>query len=255
MHLLLSLAVSSNWPLHQLDVQNTFLHGDLEEAVFIKQPPGFINPDHLIHVCKLRKSIYGLKQAPQAWFAKLTDKLLELGFHGSRSDSSLFILHTKSDCLYILIYVDDIIVTGSSSILISDFIASLSLYFPVKDLGQLHYFLGVEVHYLSSGLFLSWSKYIADLLFCTNMHKSKSVSTPMTTSVRLTAFDGPTFEDPQLYQSIVGSRQYLSFTRLDISFAMNKVCHYALPSPVSLASCKMISQIPSKYPAFGPAFL
>ncbi|KAF5470864.1 hypothetical protein F2P56_011352 [Juglans regia] len=224
--LLLSLAVTSKWPLHQLDIQNAFLHGDLEEAVYMRQPPGFVNPDHPSYVCKLRKSIYGLKQAPRAWFAKLSDCLHSLGFHGSRADTSLFIHRTTTDYIYILIYVDDIIVTGSNSSLISQFITSLSQYFPVKDLGILHYFLGIEVTRTPSGLCLSQSKYKTDLLHRTNMHQSKPVTTPMASSTRLTALEGSSFEDPQLYRSVVGSLQYLSFTRPDISFAVNRVCQY-----------------------------
>lgn len=123
---LLSLAISSNWALHQLDIQNTFLHEDLEEAVCMKQLPDFVNSDFPLHVCKLKKSIYGLKQTPRAWFAKLSNKLLSLGFRCSSADSSLFIMRTTSDCIYILIYVDDIIVTESNSMLIFQFIAALS---------------------------------------------------------------------------------------------------------------------------------
>lgn len=138
-----------------MDIQNAFLQGDLEDDVYMKQPPGFVHPDFPHHVCKLRKSIYGLKQASRAWFAKLCDRLLSLGFRCSPSNSSLFILRTDLGCLYILIYVDDILVTGSHSSLISNFINALRVSFPVKDLGLLHYFLGIEVHRTSSGLFLS----------------------------------------------------------------------------------------------------
>lgn len=127
--LLLSLIVSCKWHLHQLDVQNAFLHRDLEEVVYIQQPPGFVNLDLPNHVCKLKKSIYGLKQAPKAWFSKLTDRLLSLSFHGSRSDASLFILQTNSAFIYVLIYVDDIIVIGSNSLFITDFIYALSSFF------------------------------------------------------------------------------------------------------------------------------
>lgn len=108
--------------------------------MFIHQLPWFVNPDCPNHVCKLKNIIYGLKQAPRTWFAKLTDRLLALGFQSSRLDSSLFVLHTSSNFIYVLIYMDDIIVTGSSSQLISHFISSLSIHFPVKDLGSLHFF-------------------------------------------------------------------------------------------------------------------
>ncbi|KAF5446008.1 hypothetical protein F2P56_031673, partial [Juglans regia] len=224
--LLISLAVSRNWPLHQLDIQNAFLHGDLEEDVFMQQPTGFVHSDFPTYVCKLKKSIYGLKQAPRAWFAKLSSKLISLGFHASISDSSLFIFTSATASVYVLIYVDDIVVTASDSSIITDFISSLSATFPVKDLGSLHFFLGIHVCRTAKGLFLSQSRYISDLLQKTNMHESKTVSTSMSTSAKISALDGSSFEDPQLYRSVVGSLQYLSFTRPDISFAVNKVCQY-----------------------------
>ena len=124
----------------------------------MQQPPGFVNLDLPQHVCKLKKSIYGLKQAPRAWFSKLTDRLLHFGFIGSKSDSSLFIFRNNSDCVYVLIYVDDIVVTGSNPALITQFINALRSHFPVKDLGSLHYFLGIEVLNTDSGIFLSQNK-------------------------------------------------------------------------------------------------
>ncbi|KAF5475573.1 hypothetical protein F2P56_007367 [Juglans regia] len=223
---ILSLAVSSNWSLQQLDIQNAFLHGELEEAVYMQQPTGFVHPEYPSHVCKLRKAIYGLKQAPRAWFSKLSNKLFSLGFQESKSDTSLFVYKNSSHVMFVLIYVDDIIVTGSDSNLISEFITALGTSFPVKHLGKLHYFLGIEICQNSQGLFLSQSKYILDLLQKTNMQNAKPVSTPMSVTTKLSAFDSSSFEDPLTYRSVVGSLQYLSFTRPDISFAVNKVCQY-----------------------------
>lgn len=185
-----------------------------------------MHPDLPNHIYKLRKSIYGLKQAPRAWFAKLSDRLISLGFRCFAFDSSLFILRTDSICLFTLVYVDDIIVTRSSSQSISDFINFLASYFPVKDLGPLHFFLGIEVTRNNAGLFLAQNKYISDLLLKTNMHNCISISTPMYVSKYFFAIDGNAFEDPQWYRSVVGSLQYLAFTRLDISFAVNCVCQF-----------------------------
>ncbi|KAB1227925.1 Retrovirus-related Pol polyprotein from transposon TNT 1-94 [Morella rubra] len=224
--LVLSIAVQSGWSLRQLDVQNAFLHGDLQEIVHMAQPTGFIHPDYPHFVCKLNRSLYGLKQAPRAWFSKLSSKLLELGFSASRSDSSLFTFIRPHLQLYFLVYVDDIVITGSDASAIDHLIASLQADFPLKDLGQLHYFLGVEVHHLSNGLLLTQQKYIADLLRRTNMSTAKLVHTPMATTAPLSARDGTAFEDPTLYRSVVGSLQYLSFTRPDLSYAVNRVCQY-----------------------------
>lgn len=155
-----------------------------------------MHPDFSHQVYKLRKPIFSLKQAPRAWYAKFSNKLLSSGFHISISDTSVFIMHNNMDCLFILIYIDDIIVIRSSPSLILNFIASLKEEFPVKDfLGSLHDFLGIEVHQNTSSTFLSRSKYIIDLFSKTNMHHSKSVSTPTSSSEKLTLLDGPTFED------------------------------------------------------------
>jgi len=143
--LVLSIALQHNWPLRQLDVNNAFLHGSLSEEVYMQQPPGFIHPEKTHHVCRLRKSIYSLKQAPRAWFQTLQKFLSDYGFVNSTNDSSLFILRTTETVLYILVYVDDIIITGNSSVKVNECVAALAHTFSIEDLGNLHYFLGVEV--------------------------------------------------------------------------------------------------------------
>jgi hypothetical protein len=114
--LLLSLAVSRGWSLRQIDIQNAFLHGHLDVDVFMKQPPGFADSVRPTYLCKLDKSLYGLKQAPRAWFSRLNGKLLQLGFYASKADVSLFIFNKYGIQMYILIYVDDIIIVSSSSL-------------------------------------------------------------------------------------------------------------------------------------------
>jgi hypothetical protein len=151
----LSIAISSGWSLRQIDIQNAFLHGNLSEEVFMSQPPGFKHPLYPNHVCKLQKALYGLKQAPRAWFSRLSTKLLELGFHGYRLDSSLFIYNSRSLTMYILIYVDDIIITSSQLVAIDDLLHSLTHDFDVKDLGTLNFFLGIEVISNPHGILLS----------------------------------------------------------------------------------------------------
>ncbi|KAM2776095.1 hypothetical protein PS2_008609 [Malus domestica] len=152
--LLLSFVVQFNWFLNQLDISNAFLHGDLKEDVFMIQPPSFQDLSKPHHVCKLRKSLYGLKQAPRAWFDKLFQALQSLGFSQSSSDASLFVVQALT-LVIVLVYVDDILVSGSDSHIFNQFIAKLSIIFPVKDLGPLHYFLGVEVHRTTDALLIS----------------------------------------------------------------------------------------------------
>jgi len=241
--LLLSLAVSRGWPIRQIDIQNAFLHGLLHEDVYMKQPPGFVDSQHPDYLCKLDKSLYGLKQAPRAWFSRLSSKLLQLGFTASKADVSLFIFNKAGIQMYILIYVDDIIIVSSSSMATKRLLAQLQADFAVKDLGTLSYFLGIEVRHTSHGLVLTQRKYIQDLLSRTNMLTSKGVSTPMVPSEKLLLDSGDKLspEDTTRYRSVVGALQYLSLTRPDISFCVNRVCQFlSAPTTVHWAAVKRI---------------
>ncbi|KAI5312513.1 hypothetical protein L3X38_041686 [Prunus dulcis] len=177
--LILSLAASHRWCLRQLDVKKAFLHGDLQEEVYMKQPLGFIDDHYPDYVCRLRKSLYGLKQAPRAWNAKFTGYLPALGFVSSHSDPSLFVKHDGPNVVILLLYVDDIIITGSSSTLVQSVIDDLGQVFDMKDIGQLTYFLGLEVSYQSNGdLFVNQAKYARDLLKRAGMETCKPSITP-----------------------------------------------------------------------------
>ncbi|GJR30291.1 ribonuclease H-like domain-containing protein [Tanacetum coccineum] len=152
----LSLAVSRQWPIHQLDVKNAFLNGDLSETVYMHQPPGFVDSRYPNHVCLLQRSLYGLKQAPRAWFQRFAGYATRAGFSPSRCDSSLFIYTQGSQVAYLLIYVDDIILTASSPVLLQQIIDSLHKEFDMTDLGALNYFLGIsELSSSLQDLFLS----------------------------------------------------------------------------------------------------
>jgi hypothetical protein len=180
--LVLSLAMSQGWALHQLDVQHTFLHGVLEEEVFMKQPPGFVNADFPSYRCKLDKSLYGLKQAPHAWYYRLSDKLQSLGFLPSKDDISLFHYHKGSTTMFLLVYVDDIIVASSSNVAVEALLSNLKSDFALKDLGPLSYFLGIEVTQVADGICLSQTKYTSDLLQHTGMLSYKPAPTPIPTT-------------------------------------------------------------------------
>jgi hypothetical protein len=162
--LVLALATHFNWTLKQLDVSNAFLHGVLDEKVYMEQPQGFVDPVHPDYVCKLHKSIYGLKQAPRAWFIRLSHALLDIGFCGSQVDPSLFIYHTNHIHIFLLVYVDDIIVTGNHVATMQSLIDKLKSDFALKDFGSLSYFLGIQALRDASGLHLRQSKYVLDLL-------------------------------------------------------------------------------------------
>jgi histone deacetylase 1/2 len=233
--LLLSLAVTNGWHLRQLDVQNAFLHGVLEEEVYMRQPPGFHDSSRPHHLCRMVKALYGLKQAPRAWHARLADALRAHGFVPSKADTSLFMLRRPEVTMYLLVYVDDIILISSSATAASRLVANLRSDFAVKDLGPLRYFLGIEVSPMSQGLVLTQKKYALDLLRRAGMLQCQPMLTPMTASERLTSTGGDLLssEDATTYRSIVGGLQYLLHTRPDLSFAVNKVCQY-LHAPSSL---------------------
>ncbi|GJT63330.1 ribonuclease H-like domain-containing protein [Tanacetum coccineum] len=140
----LSLVVSRKWPIHQLDVKNAFLNGDLSETIYMNQPPGFVDARFPNHVCHLQRSLYGLKQAPRAWFQCFAGYATRAGFYHSRCDSSLFIYRQGSHVAYLLLYVDDIILTASSTSLLQQLIDYLHREFDMTDLGALNYFLGIS---------------------------------------------------------------------------------------------------------------
>jgi hypothetical protein len=214
------------WILRQMDVNNAFLHGELTETVYMSQPPGFKDQTHPHHVCKLRKAIYGLKQAPRSWYLTLKHALIQLGFHTSKSDSSLFIYHHGSVMCYMLVYVDDLVLTGNDSSFVQSLIQQLGDQFSLKDMGSLNYFLGVEVVSTCAGLFLSQHQYIRDFLSKTNMVGAKDVSTPLSTGISLKLDDGTASVDSSDFRRVLGSLQYLSLTRPDISFAVNKLSQF-----------------------------
>jgi hypothetical protein len=143
--LVLAIAVSNYWQIRQLDDHNAFLNGSLQEVVYMQQPTGFVDPALPTHMCRLHKSLYGFKYAPRAWYKWLSDFFLSIGFRASKVNTSLFILQLNHDICYLLVYVDDILLTGSNSSLLQSLITLLSSEFKLRDLGSAHYFLGIEV--------------------------------------------------------------------------------------------------------------
>ncbi|KAK1651263.1 hypothetical protein QYE76_069068 [Lolium multiflorum] len=232
--LVLSLAVSQGWNLRQLDVKNAFLHGVLEEEVYMRQPPGY--ETRVGHVCKLDKALYGLKQAPRAWYSRLSSKLQSLGFSASKADTSLFFYNKGGVSIFMLIYVDDIVVASSSDKAVTALLHDLGMDFALKDLGELHYFLGIEVKKVHDGVVLSQTKYANDLLHRVNMHICKTVDTPLSVTDKLSLTDGEVLssDDSTRYRSIVGALQYMTLTRPDLSFSVNKVSVFTCSNHCSL---------------------
>ncbi|CAL1373295.1 unnamed protein product [Linum trigynum] len=220
-----AVAAMRNWPLFQLDVKNAFLHGDLKEVIYMERPPGYTKGSADM-VCKLVRSLYGLKQAPRAWFEKFHGVIVQLGFEQSQNDPSLFVRNTVDGIVVLLIYVDDMIITGSDSEGIQELKRSLHGAFKLKDLGNVSYFLGLEVQRSSQGVFVSQKKYMADLLETAHYTDCKPCTTPMEQNLKLTRDSGDLMEDQSLYRSLVGSLIYLTHTRPDISYAVQVVSQF-----------------------------
>lgn len=221
--IVLGVAVTKAWPIRQLDINNAFFQGTLDEEVYVAQPLEFFDKDRPGYVCHLKKILYVLKQTLRAWHQELKAFILSLGFVNSHADAFLFIYINGGDCVYVLIYVNDIIVTGSNTMLIDKFFMALADRFSLKDLGELSYFLGIEVNRTSQDLHLMRHKYIHDLLTKHNMLTCKPVLTPTASSSKLSIRSGHRLDETTTshYRSVVGSLQYLEFTRPDISYAVN----------------------------------
>uniref|UniRef100_A0A2N9EKA7 Reverse transcriptase Ty1/copia-type domain-containing protein n=1 Tax=Fagus sylvatica TaxID=28930 RepID=A0A2N9EKA7_FAGSY len=198
-------------------------------------------PDYSNHVRKLHKSLYGLKQAPRAWFEHFTSHLLTIGFTASTADPSLFVFRQGSTLLYLLLYVDDIILTGNSTTAVTSLITQLAATFELKDLGPLRYFLGLQIDYGPDCLFVHQRKYITDLLSKFNMPTCKATSTPFSISHKLQPSSEAILSYPTQYRSLVGALQYATFTRPYIIYAVNQVCQYMhKPTATHFAAAKRI---------------
>ncbi|KAL5851107.1 hypothetical protein ACOSQ3_006225 [Xanthoceras sorbifolium] len=224
---LLSLAANLDWPLHQLDVKNAFLNGDLEEEVYMDIPPGFESPATTNKICKLKKSLYGLKQSPRAWFDRFSKVLTKYGYTQGQADHTLFIKRSATSRISILIvYVDDIVLTGNYVEEMVTLKGLLAKEFEIKDLGNLKYFLGMEVARSKIGIVVSLRKYVFDLLKETGMMGCKHADTPMDSTTKLRAKVESGLVDKGRYQRLVGKLIYLSHTRLDIGFAVSYVSQF-----------------------------
>ena len=250
--MVLQLAASRHWPVHQLDINNAFLYGHLQERVLCQQPTGFVDPQRPDDVCLLSRSLYGLKQAPRAWYQRIAGFLGLLGFRSTTSDTSLFVLHRADHVAMLLLYVDDIVITASRTDLLRDIIGRLGSEFRLKDLGALHFFLGINVRRDDTGFFLHQGQYALDLLDRAGMTDCKPAATPAEAKPKLSASAGQPATDAALYRSIVGALQYLTLTRPDIQFAVQQVClHMHSPRDVHWSLVKRILRYIRGTPTYG----
>ncbi|CAA7036250.1 unnamed protein product [Microthlaspi erraticum] len=220
--MILDVAIARDWPIKQLDVSNAFLHGELKEPVYMFQPAGFEDPERPDYVCKLTKALYGLKQAPRAWFDTFSNYIIDYGFTCSKSDPSLFTYYRNGKSMVLLMYVDDMLLTGSDQALLQDLLTCLNKPFSMKDLGRPHYFLGVEIESYNGGMFLHQTAYAKEILHHASMSDCNSMPTPL--PLQLDDLNSEPFSEPTYFRSLAGKLQYLTITRPDIQFAVNFVC-------------------------------
>lgn len=235
---LLAVAAMEKWHTHQMDVSNAFLHGELSETVYMKLPRGYSNLGSRITVnmllpsasanlvCKLKKSLYGLRQAPRTWFDKLSSTLLQMDFKQSKTDYSLFSKHSSNSITLILVYVDDLLLSGNCLNSINSLKGMLAQNFHMKDLGQLRYFLGLEIDSNEDGIFISQKKYAMDILREHNMLRAKPLQLPLDTHIKLTPDMGDPLPNPAVYQRLLGQLIYLTITRPDLCFSVQLLSQY-----------------------------
>ncbi|RVW46696.1 Retrovirus-related Pol polyprotein from transposon RE1 [Vitis vinifera] len=224
---LLSLAANLDWPLQQFDVKNAFLHGELSKEVYMDLPPGcMVLEKQCQKVCKLKKSLYGLKQSPRAWFGRFTKLMRAFGYRQSNSDHTLFLKKQHGKITTLIVYVDDMVVTGNDPEERKALQNYLSKEFEMKDLGPLKYFLRIEVSRSSEGIFLSQRKYALDLLQETGMSGCQPVNTPIEEGLKLCVEPNQVSTNKGRYQRLVGRLMYLAHTRPDLAYALSVVSHY-----------------------------
>jgi hypothetical protein len=196
--------------------------------------------DRKTHVCRLKKALYGLKQAPRAWYGRIDSFLTSLGFTKSKVDSNLYFKVMNDEPVILLLYVDDLFLTGEEN-LITDCKKKLAAEFEMKDLGLMHYFLGLEVWQSPEKIFLNQGKYAVEILKRFDMLECKSMNTPMETKLKLLVDTSSELVDATLYRQIIGSLMYLTNTRPDICFVVNTLSQYLVePRRVHLVAAKHV---------------
>ncbi|KAJ0577826.1 putative RNA-directed DNA polymerase [Helianthus annuus] len=223
----LAAAAHQGWMIFQLDVKSAFLNGRLEEEIYVEQPKGFEVKGQENKVYRLHKALYGLKQAPRAWYSRIDTYFTGHGFARSNNEPTLYVKTVKEvGIIYVCLYVDDIIYTSSSAVLLQEFKEGMMQEFEMTDMGHLKFFLGLEVIQMKTGVFVNQAKYAEDLLRKFEMVGCKIEDTPMNANEKLHANDESAPADAVLYRSLIGGLMYLQHTRPDISFTVNVLSRF-----------------------------
>ncbi|KAI3666993.1 hypothetical protein L6452_42034 [Arctium lappa] len=237
----LAYASHKNFTVYQMDVKTAFLNGILKKEVYVSQPEGFVNPDNPDHVYILDKALYGLKQAPRAWYDVLSKFLVKSGFSKGKVDTTLFIKKEKTDIILIQIFVDDIIFGSTNPKYCKNFSNLMVSRFQMSMMGEMNFFLGLQVKQFSTGIFINQSKYILDILRKFNMENCKPIGTPMAPGTKISTDPSGKSVDVRTYRGMIGSLMYLTSSRPDIMFSTCLCSRYlAAPKESHLAAVKRI---------------
>lgn len=258
LRVLLSVVAAQDLELHQLDVKTAFLNGDLEEVIYMKQPPGYAEGGPRT-VCRLHKSLYGLRQAPRAWHAKLKSHLEVMGFTASQADAGLFVRRHDGNVEYLLVYVDDILIASKELAAVQAVKTELGATFDVRDLGEAKFFLGMEItrNREERTIKLSQVRAINDLMSKFNMSDAKTKTTPISVTTRLSKGGSKEVDKERVpYMELVGSLLYLaSCTRPDIAQAVGALSRYmAHPTEHHWSTAKGVLRYLAGTPQLGIVF-
>jgi hypothetical protein len=240
--MIVALAAHKGWILYQLDVKSAFLHGELNEEVYVEQPKGYENKQNPQQVYKLKKALYGLKQAPRAWFSRIEAHFINEGFEKCYSEHTLFIkTDREGNILIVSLYVDDLIFTGNNELMFAEFKTSMLREFDMTDLGRMRFFLGIEVLQRPEGIYICQRKYASEVLKRFKMENSNSVHNPIAPGCKLYNDENGACVDETLFKQMVGCLMYLTATRPDLMFAVCLISRYmAKPTKLHLLAAKRI---------------
>ncbi|GJX55393.1 putative ribonuclease H-like domain-containing protein [Tanacetum coccineum] len=254
--LFLAYASFKDFVVYQMDVKSVFLYENIEEEVYVCQPPGFEDPDFPDRVYKVEKALYGLHQAPRAWYETLSTYLLDNGFQRGKIDKTLFIKRHKGDILLVQVYVNDIIFGSTKKELCIAFKKLMHEKFQMSSMGELTFFLGLQVKQKKDGIFISQDKYVDEILKKFGFTEVKTASTPMETQKPLLKDEDGEEVDVHMYRSMIGSLMYLTSSRPDIMFAVCACARYQVNPKVShLHAVKRIFRYLKGQPKLGLWYL
>ncbi|GJX08246.1 putative ribonuclease H-like domain-containing protein [Tanacetum coccineum] len=250
--LFLAFASYMGFTVYQMDVKSAFLYGTIEEEVYVHQPPGFVDPAHPNKVYKVIKALYGLHQAPRAWYETLSSFLMENGFRRGTIDKTLFIKKKKSDIMLVQVYVDDIIFGSTKKSMCTEFEECMHKRFQMSSMGELTFFLGLQVKQLPEGIFISQDKYVADILKKFDFLSIRTATTPIESNKPLVKDEDGVDVDVHVYRSMIGSLMYLTASRPDIMFAVCACARFQVtPKASHLNAVKRIFRYLKHQPKLG----